>query len=148
MEGDLATAVALPGFGSGLAVGRRPEPAESDARSEVGAVAPPGAPDVGNAPGGTGSFPADDEPVRASRRTYPPRVTAPGDGCQAANEPLAGAGAAIVSERVGRSGGGKRCCVRSSQLRGIRSTEGGEPSGSLGSITSENRGGPGKRDVR
>ena len=148
MEGDLATAVALPGFGSGLAVGRRPEPAESDARSEVDAVAPPGAPDVGDTPGGAGSFPADDEPVRASRRTYAPRVTAPGDGCQAANEPLAGAGAAIVSERVGRSGGGKRCCVRSSQLRGIRSTEGGEPSGSLGSITSENRGGPGKRDVR
>ena len=62
-----------------------------------------GAPDVGDTPGGAGSFPADDEPVRASRRTYAPRVTAPGDGSQAANGTLAGAWGIIVSKSVIRS---------------------------------------------
>ena len=103
VEGSLAGAVPLPGLGGFLSASCRPETAESDARSEVDSVAPLGAPDVGDAPGGARALPADDDPVRASRRAYPPRVTAPGDGSQAANGTLAGAWGIIVSKSVIRS---------------------------------------------
>ncbi len=148
VECGLAGPVPLPGFGGFLPAGCRPEAAESDARSQGDTVAPPGAPDVGNAPGGARALPADDEPMRASRRTYPPWVTAPGGGGQAANKALAGAWAAIVGERVGRGSRGKRCRVRSSQLRRARRTEGSEPSGTLGAVASKDGSSPGKRDVR
>ena len=148
VEGSLAGAVPLPGLGGFLSASCRPETAESDARSEVDSVAPLGAPDVGDAPGGARALPADDDPVRASRRTYPPRVTEPGDGCQAADEALAGAWAAIVGEGVIRSGRGKRGRVCPGQLRWIGSAEGGKPSGTLGVVASEDGSSPGERDVR
>ncbi len=87
---------------------------------------PPPTAEVGDTPGWKRDFPPDDEPPRASRRTYD-RALGVSAGCQVVNELLA---VALVTASVGavgiaRSREGQRAGVLEGELRRIGSTKRG-----------------------
>ena len=125
-ERDLKLAISVPLCCRGLPRGGRSASAEGCTWEKFAARVPPPTAEVGDTPGWKSDFPPNDEPPRASRRTYD-RALRVGAGCQLANELLA---VALVTASVGavsiaRSREGKRASVLEGELRRIGSTERG-----------------------